>query len=793
MGRKDDALANFDRALAVQPKNAGLLYNRGITLQELKRFEEALASYERALRLQPNHAEALNNRGVVLKELKRFEEALASYDQALVARPGHVEAINNRGNVLKDLMRFEEALASYEQALKALPGDAETLNNRGNVLKDLKRPEEALASYDQALRVRSDYAEAHYNRGATLQELKRFEEALASCERALMIRPDHVDALIVCGNILHELKRYELALANYDLALTKRPGHAGVLNNRGNTLKEMKRYEEALASYELALKAQPDYVDALNNRGTVLQELKRFGDALADYEKVLTIRPNSAETLYNRGIVLIELKREEEALASYDQAMRLMPDLKFLAGHRLQTKMFLCDWNDFDNEYAQLVSAVQAGRRAVSPFILLAVPSSVSDHLKCARIYTAETRPNSDEKFWQGERYSHERIRIAYISADFRDHAVAHLLASLFEKHDRACFETIAISLGLDDQSAMRARLQGAFERFIDVRGKSDRDVARLMRELEVDIAFDLMGFTASARPAILAFRAAPIQVNYLSYPGITGTDCIDYILADRFVIPEEHRGLFSEAVVYLPDTYLGYDSARKIAERIPTRAELGLPETGFVFCGYNNSYKIKPSIFDIWMRLLREVGGSVLWLSSTSAATETNLRREAAARGVDSSRLVFASRVERPEDHLARYRVADLFLDTLPFNAQTTACDALWAGLPVVTRLGETFVGRVAASVLSAVGLPELITHSAEDYEALALKLARDPVLLGEIKAKLARNRVTYPLFNSERFTRHFEAACTTMWETWQRGEAPKSFSVEPYSETTSSPLQNA
>jgi protein O-GlcNAc transferase len=684
LGRKDEALTNFDRALALQPNNASVLYNRSLTLQELKRYDEALASYERTILAQPDNADALLNRGHVLRELNRHEEALASYDRVLKARP------------------------------------------------------------------------------------------------------DYFDVHILRGNMLQELKRYEEALASYDRALRLQPNHAGVLNNRGNTLKWLMRYDEALLSYEQALKAQPDYADALNNRGTILQALKRHDEALADYDIMLTMRPDSAEALFNRGMVLMELKREVDALESYDRALKIMPDIKYAEGHRLGVKMLLCDWNHDDDDCAHLVSSVRAGRRAAPPFTLLAVPSSVGDHLKCAQIYSAETCSAQHEKLWHGERYAHERIRVAYVSADFREHAVARLLANMFENHDRSRFETIAISLAPNDQSEMQARLKGAFDRFIEVHGKNDQDIARLLRELEVDIAVDLMGFTAASRPAILSFRAAPIQVNYLSYPGLTGTGYIDYIVADRFVIPEEQRALFSESVVYLPDTYLAFDSTQKISAHAPTRAELGLPETGFVFCAYNNSYKIRPAIFDIWMRLLHEVEGGVLWLLRASDATASNLRREAAARGVDSGRLIFASYVPRIEDHLARYRVADLFLDTLPFNAQTTACDALWAGLPVVTRLGETFVGRVAASVLSAVGLPELITHSADEYEALALKLAREPGLLAEFKSKLARNRATYPLFDSERFTRHMEAAYTTMWERWQRGESPQGFSVEPHRGTT-------
>jgi predicted O-linked N-acetylglucosamine transferase (SPINDLY family) len=392
-----------------------------------------------------------------------------------------------------------------------------------------------------------------------------------------------------------------------------------------------------------------------------------------------------------------------------------------------------------------------------------------------------EETPTSAESIWRGERYAHDRIRVAYVSADFRDHAVAHLLTGLFEHHDRVRFETIAIALGPDDRSEMRVRLQDAFERFVDVRGKTDLDVARLMRELEVDIAIDLTGHTSNARPALLSHRPAPIQVNYLGYSGTMGADHIDYIIGDRFIIPEHQQPQFSERVVYLPDTYFAYDSKQRISHNAPTRAEQGLPETGFVFCAFNGTFKLTPHVFDVWMRLLHAVEGSVLWLSQANIAAVRNLRRESETCGIDAARLIFAPRLERMEDHLARHRLGDLFLDTLPYNAHTTASDALWAGLPVLTCRGDTFAGRVAASLLNAVGLPELVTDNLADYEALALRLARDPILLGQIKAKLARNRDTYPLFDTARFARHIEAAYTTMWEIWQRGEPPNTFSVEP------------
>jgi predicted O-linked N-acetylglucosamine transferase (SPINDLY family) len=386
----------------------------------------------------------------------------------------------------------------------------------------------------------------------------------------------------------------------------------------------------------------------------------------------------------------------------------------------------------------------------------------------------------SPASLWNGERYQHDRIRLAYLSADFHEHATAYLMAELFEAHDRARFETTAISFGPDSNDGMRARLSAAFGRFIDVRNRGDREVAALLRKLEIDIAVDLKGFTAGARAGILSHRAAPVQVNYLGYPGTMGADFIDYILADRFVIPEEHYACYTEKVVYLPDTYQVNDSKRVIAERTPTRAEVELPDTDFVFCCFNNNYKITPEIFDCWMRLLNEVQGSVLWLLADNATASRNLRREAEARGVAPERLVFAPRVKL-EDHLARQRLADLFLDTLPFTAHTTGSDALWAGLPLLTCHGTTFPGRVAASLLNAVGLRELIAYSLEEYEALALKLATSPAMLNDIRARLAQNRHTHSLFNTDRFRRHIEAAYTTMWERYQRGEPPESFAVEP------------
>jgi protein O-GlcNAc transferase len=780
--RFEEALASYDRALAVRPDYAEALSNRGLTLHELKRFEEALESYDGALSLRPDYAEALSNRGLTLHELKRFEEALESYKKAISFKPDHVKAFNNRGNVLKELKRLEEALASYDQAIKVWPEFAEALSNRGVVLHDLKRFDEALTSYERALSVRPDYPEALFNRGITLKYLKRYDEALASYDRVIAVRPDYAEALSNRGNILQELKRWDEALASYDRALKVRPDYAEALSNRGNTLKELKRLDKALASYDRALNVRPDYAEALSNRGLALHELKRLDEALSSYDRALKVRPGFAEALSNRGNTLKELKRLDEALASYDRALAVNPDHIYAFSGAADCVIKLCDWKSRLRFAGELGAHISGKKSIIAPFLLLGYSADPALLEQCARNYIENAVPSLPKPLWTGANWYHDKLRIAYLSADFHRHATAYLMAELFERHDRSRFEIIGISFGVDDRSEIRKRLVEAFDQFHDVSRRSDEEAAKLLYDLQVDIAVDLKGYTQDSRPGILAHRPVPIQVSYLGYPGTLGAEFIDYIVADKIVVPFEQQRFYSEKIVHLPDCYQVNDRKRKISQKALSRQEMGLPEQQFVFCCFNNNWKITPEVFEVWIRLLHAVDGSVLWLLSDSESAQRNLRNEAQKRGIDPSRLVFAAR--SPLDlHLARHHLADLFLDTLPVNAHTAASDALWMGLPVLTCIGNTFAGRVCASLLNAIGLPELVTSSLADYEMLALKLATDASLLQSVRQRLKQNRLTYPLFDTDRFRRHIEAAYTTMWGIWQGGESPHSFSVEPIS----------
>jgi protein O-GlcNAc transferase len=776
LGRGEELIA---QAIKVDPDNALAYLNRGNALKDLRRLDDALSCYNKAVALKSNLVDAHSNRSIVLYYLKRLDEALSSYDRTIALKPDHAEAYNNRGIVLFELNRLEDALVSCEKAVALKPDYAEAYCNRGNTFYALKRLGEALASYDRAVALRPNLVDAHCNRGNTLHDLGRIEEALASCDKAIALNPNYPAAHNNRGKALYSLKRLDDAMASYDKAIALWPDLAEAHGNRAKALYDLGRLQEALVSCDKAIALKPDIAGVWSGRGGVLHDLGRLDDAFASYEKAVVLKPDLAEAWSGRASVLYDLRRLDDALAGYEKALAFDPDLFGAQGVCLHIKMTLCDWTNFDADCGNLISSVRQGKHNASPFGFLGVSATADDQLECARLWAATACPPSQRVMWQGELYHHDRIRVAYVSADFREHPVSLLMAGVLERHERSLFDVTAISLGPDDDSQMRRRVMKSVEHFIDARAFNDEQIASLVRSSEIDVLVDLTGFTAGSRTKVFSRRPAPIQVNYLGYAGTMGAPYFDYILADRVVIPEEKRASYSEKVVYLPNSYMANDSGRTISERPQRRSECGLPETGFVFCSFNNSYKITPEIFDLWMRPLREIHGSVLWLSETNVTANRNLRRQAESLGIDPTRLMFARRLPLNEDHLARLELADLFLDTLPFNAHTTAADALWAGLPVLTRLGETFAGRVAASLLNAVGLPELVTATSEIYEQTAIDLAREPAKLKAIKQKLTDNRLSTPLFNTELFTRHVEAAYTAMVRRHQSGLAPDHIAV--------------
>jgi predicted O-linked N-acetylglucosamine transferase (SPINDLY family) len=729
--------------------------------------------------MEPSAAQLIQE-GLRLHRQGLLAEALPLYTRALQSDPNNAELHYYIAAVCLQQSRPRDAIISAQKSIALNPEEARAHRLLGQTLNRLGRQEEALASFDRAIAIAPEMAEAHGARADLLADMNRNADAVASYNRALALQPGSISDLCNLGATLDKIGRHDEAVDCYDRLIALKPDFAEAYFNRGISLSRLARHREAIASFDAALALRPNYGDALNNRGLALAQLQQGSEALATFDRLLAMEPRNVSALYNRGNVLKDLGQYELASPDLIQVLAIDPDHKYAPSGMIECAIRLCDWRNRDKLPEELRRDVMMQQTVINPFMLLSVLADDALQSACAQKFVHDRIAKPLQPLAHHTPGSNQRIKIAYLSADFHDHATAQLMAELFELHDRARFEISAISYGPDDQSAMRARLIKAFDRFHDVHLKTDRQAALLIQEHGTDIAVDLKGYTAAARFEILAHRPAPIQVSYLGYPGTMAADFIDYIIGDRVVLPFDRQRFYTERIVHLPDSYQVNDSKKLLSSRNFTRLDMGLPERGFVFCDFNNNYKITPQFFDVWMRLLRACDGSVLWLLRDSKRAEMNLRNEAAAREVDPSRLVFADRLPL-DQHLARHRLADLFLDTLPYNAHTTASDALWAGLPVLTCLGETFPGRVAASLLQAVGLPELVSRNLEEYEQLALRLVREKELLTASKAKLAQNRKTYALFDPKRFARHIEAAYTTMWETWRRGELPKAFAVEP------------
>lgn len=651
-------------------------------------------------------------------------EAAAAYQAILRQAPRHPDALHLLGLVAHQSGEYRSALRLINQSLALYPRNAAAYSNRGNTLRKVGRVQSALEDFDQAIALDPAYAEAYYNRGALLQELSRPERALADYDRAIAL----------------------------DLR------HAALYNNRGNVLKQLHRLREAVESFDVALRLNPRDADALSNRAAALYQMRQFKSALASCDHAIQLSPNHAGAHCNRGIILFELGEYPEALQAFDRALALRPGYEYLDGMRLHLKRLCCDWEGIEAESKKLMEKVAEGRKVITPLNLLAISDSAQLQRKAAEIYARDQYAAVSRVALPRHAVS-KKIRIGYFSADFREHPISRLLVEPLELRNRDEFEITGFSFGPDTKDAMQLRISAAMDRFLDIRSLSDAAAACLSRELEIDIAVDLMGHTLYSRNGIFAERAAPVQISYLGYPGTSGAEYIDYLIADEVLIPPSHRKFYSEKILSLPGCFQANPSRPSVPLEVRSRSSQGLPENGFVYCCFNHNYKISPELFTLWMRILSRVEGSVLWLLADNPWAADHLRREATRRGVSADRLVFAQRTSFAE-HIARQQLADLFLDTYPFNAGATASPALGAGLPLVTLRGESFAGRMAASLLRTVDLPELITATPEAYENLAVELALDPGLLHAIKSKLQQNLLKSSLFDPLAFIRKLEDA---------------------------------
>lgn len=767
LGRYQEAERAYAAATVAQPRDPYLYFQRGIVLAALRRDAEARESYERALALRPSAPDVLVNLGNLDLAAGRPEDALARYAKAEALARDMPEAPLNRGNALRALGRLDEACAAFERSLALRPEFVPALVNLGSTLRKLGRAEAAASAFRDVLAINPAHPDALNNLGVVYLDLENAKAALAVFDGAIAARPDHREALRNRAALRIRLNRHAEALEDCDRALALEPTRAEVHLNRAVALHALQRLEDALDAADRSIALRGDVAEAFSNRALTLAALGRSELAVRDLKRALSLRPGFAGAWNNLGHILQESGRLDEAIEAYARAQTEESDLAYIGGNLAHARALNSTWATFDLDRRDNIRRTRRGGRGLPPFASLSLAVSSRTQAAAARTWRDSeiapsaaplpARPRKDGRKW----------RIAYLSADFRAHAMSSLMIDVFRNHDRSRFEVAAFSLSRAPADALSSALAPHFDAFVDVSGFSDAQVVGAVRDWGPDVAIDLMGLTRDSRPNIFALRVAPVQAAFLGFPGPIGCDFIDYTIADAIVVPPHDRRAFAEAIAFLPHSYYptSYRAQAPAEFKAASRSEYGLPEDAFIFVCFNNSYKFNPAVFDAWMRILKRAEQSVLWLLLDSEAARDRLRGRARMRGVDPKRLHFVARAPW-ETHLRRLSVADLFLDTWPYNAHTTAADALWAGVPVLTKRGRAFAGRVAASLLTAVGAPDLIADDLRAYERRAVELASDPKTCAALRAHLATARATAPLFDSARFAGDLEAAYEAMAE---------------------------
>jgi protein O-GlcNAc transferase len=683
------------------------------------------------------------------------------------------------GPSAKDLARSQLALgerqaaaASARRAVEADPDDAQAWTLLGVCLEGIE-PEAALSAWRKAITLAPHDAEPYFRLGDFERRRGRHDQAIAAYRAALATGFRHPALWNNLGLALQEQGQSDEAIRAFQAAIRLQPDMAPAHANLGDALRAQHRTAEAIAAYRRACELAPNVSRLWLNLGVCQHRVAALADARKSFERALALDPDAPDALVNLAASLNAESRYAESLPLLHKALARAPDHAQAQSTLLYVQQQTCAWDELDASIARQRALLgRPDAPAVAPHHLLALPFTPSEQLAAAQHWArqqlrpAAARPSP--RAYRGE----GKLRLGYASTDYRAHPLANLLTELIETHDRARVEVFAYSLGPDDGSAARARFERAFDHFADVRSEADEAIVQRIRDDRIAVLVDTNGYVLHARSDIFALRAAPIQINGIGFAGTLGADCYDFILTDSFVTPPEQQAFFTERFMLLPHCYMPGDTRRAIAAA-PTRAQCNLPETGVVLCCFNASYKILPDVFAIWMRLLQRVAGSVLWLLATNREATANLREQARRHGVAGERLIFAPSLPLPA-HLARHALADLFLDTFPYNAHTTANDALFAGLPLLTCAGETFASRVAGSQLRAIGLPELVADSLPAYEALALELAREPARLLHYRQRLAGNRGTQPLFDVAGYTRALEELLIKAWEEHRQGQHP-------------------
>ena len=763
-GRATEAIAELRRAQAIAPENLDVLLNLANAVAEIGQGAEAETLLRRVLAQQRDHGSARFNLGTLYTRLGRLKEAEAEFRTLLQHYPDSADAHNNLGIVLERQSQMEAAEASYRKALAVDEHNVSALNNLGNVLHTQNRLDEAAACYTRAMQLVPAHADGYLGMGLLRVVQGRHEEARALFQKALSADPGCVEAAINIAESYRQAGALADAVDAFRNALRIESASAVALNGLGGVLRMQGHLSEAAECFSQAMRAAPGDAGGFLNLGVLRGQQGQFDEACALLRQAVRVDKECKPAHLKLAEALKVSGRLDEARAAYEQLLLLQPRTAAALAGLAHVRQHLCEWDGIAALWDETRRAIHDGAdTGVTPFSALSIPTTALEQQLCARAWAQREfgwirSPVAPDARVAASRGEGSLLKLGYLSWDYHEHATAYLMAEIFELHNRDQFSVTAYSFGPDDGSAIRQRIRGACDTFVDVAALSDAAIAQRIADDGIDMLIDLKGYTLGSRTAILAYRPAPVQVNWLGFPGTMGTNCVDWIFADSFIIPEGAEQYYDERVYRLPDCYQPNDRQREIAAA-PTRVECGLPESGVVFCCFNQPYKILPETFSAWMRILCRVPGSVLWLLETNQLAMQNLRSSAAARGVSSDRIIFAP--HRPlATHLARYRIADLALDTFPYTSHTTASDALWAGCPLVARVGDTFASRVSGSILSAGRMPELITYTLEAFENLAVRIAEIPEYRMALRRQLQNGRTTAPLFDTPRFVENLEAA---------------------------------
>lgn len=791
-GKLDEAEGLYSRILANWPDHPDALHLLGVIRHQTGRHRVARELIQKAVRIMPDNPVFIGNLGAVCNALGQLHEAEACFRKAADIQPDNADAHNNLGMLLSGRGETDAALACFREAIRIRPENADVCNNMGITLKKSGRLDEAVSCYQKAVAIRPDFFQAFNNLGNAYKELGRIDASIPCYKKALELNPGFADAMMNMGIAYQTAFKFREAVACHGKALAMRPGDPSVLYNLGLAMKDMGRLDEAKRHLETILARDPNHAGAHSLLGVVHSGRREWDRAIFHCRQALRIDSEDSETHHILGGLYQELGRFDEAIGSYARAFELNPKYTHACCSLVLLLRHACRWDELAipekclDELTQN-ACIEGKELPETPFVGVLRKDDPARCLAIATAWAGDTiRRAAGMARFPGpvKTVAKNKIAVAYLSHDFRDHPVGHLTASMFGRHDRNAFEIFCYSTGENDGSPYRRKIESEADRFADIGGLAHADAARKIAGDHPDIFVDLTGFTSGGRPEISALCPAPVRVGFLGFPGTAGPGVFDYLVADKTVIPEEHDSHYSEKIVYMPGCYLITDDGQAISDTIPSKAECGLPETGVVFCSFNQGYKIEPVLFDVWMAIMREAAGSVLWLLEGDKAFRANLGKEAEKRGVPSDRLIFATKVPSKADHLARLSLADIALDTRVFNGHATTADALWAGVPVVALQGGHFASRVSSSLLAAAGLPDFVAKDPETYRTLAIELANSPEKRVSARKRLAENRTSGTLFDTQKYVRNLETAYREMVKRHRAGKGHSNIHVDACNE---------